>query len=105
MNDLMATAVETPAVDAEITADTTAAGADPILVLREQIDAIDTAIVRLVAERARLSERVQTTRVNSGGARLQLGREREILQSYRAGLGPKGPELADAVLQFCRGAR
>jgi chorismate mutase len=100
MNDLMATAVPAPA-----DYDTTAETADPIMVLRDQIDAIDTAIVRLIAERARLSERVQTTRVNAGGARLQLGRERRILEAYRAGLGPQGPQLADAVLQFCRGAR
>jgi chorismate mutase len=105
MNDLMATAAQATAVDSEISAEVEADGVDPIVVLREQIDAIDTAIVRLVAERARLSERVQTTRVNAGGARLQLGRERAILESYRAGLGPNGPELADAVLQFCRGAR
>jgi chorismate mutase len=100
MNDLMATAVPAPADD-----DTNAETADPIMVLRDQIDAIDTAIVRLIAERARLSERVQTTRVNAGGARLQLGRERAILEGYRAGLGPQGPKLADAILQFCRGAR
>jgi chorismate mutase len=100
MNDVMATAVPAPAND-DATGDT----ADPITVLRDQIDAIDTAIVRLVAERARLSERVQTMRVNAGGARLQLGRERAILEAYRAALGPKGPQLADALLQFCRGAR
>lgn len=82
-----------------------AAAADQIRVLRGQIDALDTAIVRLVAERAALSARVQATRMNTGGTRVELGREREILAAYRAALGSHGPAVADAVLQVCRGAR
>jgi chorismate mutase len=78
-------------------------GADAIPVLRGQIDAMDEAITRLVAERAKLSERVQRARMNSGGTRIELGRERVILDMYREALGPNGPHLADAVLQVCRG--
>jgi chorismate mutase len=80
-------------------------GADAIPTMRAQIDALDAAIVRLVAERARLSSRIQTARVNGGGTRVELGRERVILDTYRGGLGPEGPHLADAVLQVCRGHR
>ena len=83
--------------------DTEAAAAIPVL--RAQIDAMDEAIVRLVAERARLSRRIQTARLNAGGTRVELGREREILAHYRTELGPEGPALADAVLQVCRGRR
>jgi chorismate mutase len=79
--------------------------ADAIPVLRGQIDAMDEAIARLVAERAKLSDRVQRARMNAGGTRVELGRERVILETYRAALGPQGPALADAVLQVCRGAR
>lgn len=79
--------------------------ADAIPVLRGQIDSLDEAIVRLVAERARLSARVQTARMNAGGTRVQLGRERVIMNAYRAALGPQGPDLADAVLRVCRGTR
>jgi chorismate mutase len=79
--------------------------ATTISVLRDQIDALDQAIVRLVAERARLSARVQTARMNAGGTRVELGRERVILDAYRSALGPHGPALADAVLQVCRGRR
>ena len=79
--------------------------ADAIPVLRSQIDALDEAIVRLVAERARLSKRIQTARMNAGGTRVELGRERVILETYRATLGTHGPALADSVLQVCRGAR
>jgi chorismate mutase len=77
---------------------------DVIPMLRGQIDALDTAIVNLVAERARLSARIQTARINGGGARVELGRERVILDAYRAGLGHHGANLADAVLQVCRGS-
>jgi chorismate mutase len=93
----------TTAITSGDAADTT--GADNITTLRGQIDALDAAIVNLVAERARLSSRIQTARLNSGGARVELGRERVILDAYRQGLGPQGPNLADAILQVCRGTR
>jgi chorismate mutase len=73
--------------------------------LRGQIDALDTAIGRLVAERAQLSRRIQTARMNAGGTRVELGRERAILDHYRSALGSEGASLADAVLRVCRGAR
>lgn len=71
--------------------------------LRGQIDALDTAIVRLVAERAALSRRVQAARMNAGGTRVELGRERVIMDAYRAALGSSGPAVAEAVLHVCRG--
>lgn len=79
--------------------------ADAIPALRDQIDAIDRAITQLVHERAQLSRRVQAARVNSGGTRIELGRERIILDAYRQALGTDGPLLADAILRVCRGAR
>ncbi len=78
---------------------------DTIPTLRTQIDAMDAAIVRLVAERRLLSKRIQTARINGGGTRVELGRERVVLDGYRAGLGAEGVALADAVLRVCRGAR
>jgi chorismate mutase len=90
----------TAAIDAPVT---DAAAAIPVL--RTQIDALDEAITRLVAERAQLSSRIQAARMNAGGTRVELGRERVILETYRAALGPNGPALADAVLQVCRGRR
>ncbi len=81
--------------------------ADPagIGTMRGQIDALDTAITRLVAERAQLSRRIQTARMGAGGTRVELGRERAILDRYRRTLGTEGAALADAVLRVCRGAR
>jgi len=79
--------------------------AEAIPLLRQQIDAIDEAILRLVAERTTLSARIQRARMNAGGTRIELGRERVILDTYRGALGEHGPALADAMLRVCRGAR
>ena len=76
---------------------------DLIPLLRTQIDAIDAGIARLIAERARLSARIQTARIAAGGVRIELGRERRILEGYRSTLGDDGPALATAILRLCRG--
>jgi len=96
-----------PTTDGTIAIDRTGSDSDAeaISTLRGQIDALDAAIVNLVAERARLSRRIQTARINAGGTRVELGRERVILETYRDALGAQGPHLADAVLQVCRGSR
>ncbi len=73
--------------------------------LRLQIDAMDEALIRLVTERARLSKRIQAARISGGGTRVELGRERVVLDAYRTALGPDGAQLADALLRVCRGAR
>jgi chorismate mutase len=81
--------------------------ADPgsIATLRGQIDALDTAIARLVAERAQLSRHIQAARIGTGGTRVELGRERAILSRYRSRLGSEGGVLGEAVLRVCRGSR
>ena len=85
-------------------ASSAAAGeADLIPLLRTQIDAIDAGIARLVAERARLSARIQTARIAAGGVRVELGRERLVLDGYRGALGEEGVALGNAVLRLCRG--
>ncbi len=95
----MTTAVNSPET-------TTANAADATIdMLRGQIDALDAALLRIVAERARVSRRIQTVRMNAGGTRVELGRERTVRNTYREGVGPDGPALAEAVLQVCRGAR
>src|SRR6202012_2223587 len=78
---------------------------DVIPMLRTQIDAMDAAIIRLVAERTKLSKRIQAARISSGGTRVELGRERVVLDSYRAALGSDGPQLAEAILRVGRGAK
>jgi len=77
--------------------------AELIPLLRNQIDAIDAGIARLIAERARLSARIQTARIAAGGVRVELGRERTVLEGYRANLGDDGVPLGSAILRLCRG--
>ncbi|MCW2604382.1 MAG: csm [Pseudonocardiales bacterium] len=81
------------------------AATEAIEVLRGQIDALDIAITRLVAERTQLSRRVQQARISAGGTRVELGRERLIMDHYRTVLGSEGPNLAEAILRVGRGAR
>jgi chorismate mutase len=78
---------------------------DVISMLRTQIDSMDAAIIRLVVERTRISKRIQAERISSGGTRVELGRERVVLDGYRAGLGPDGVQLAEALLRVGRGAK
>jgi chorismate mutase len=100
----MTTAVNSPITDSD-TLDEQQDAQGTIDMLREQIDALDAALIRIVAERTRVSRRIQTTRMNAGGTRVELGRERTVRNSYRDGLGPDGATLAEAVLQVCRGTR
>ena len=97
------TTMLTPPSAAAAAAATAAAEAELIPLLRTQIDAIDAGIARLVAERARLSARVQSARIASGGVRVELGRERLVLEGYRDTLGDDGVPLGSAVLRLCRG--
>jgi chorismate mutase len=71
--------------------------------LRFKIDELDIAIARLVKERAEVSRSIQRERIRSGGARVDLARENEILGGYAGNLGPAGKELGLAVLTYCRG--
>ncbi|SDY71469.1 chorismate mutase [Asanoa ishikariensis] len=80
------------------------AAAQRIRAMRERIDAIDTALIELWQERANLSQQVGATRVASGGTRLVLSREREILEKFRTELGADGTQLALLILRAGRGA-
>ena len=71
--------------------------------LRTRIDEIDAAIIQLWQERAAISQEVGATRVASGGTRLVLSREREIMDRYRSALGADGTQLALLVLRAGRG--
>lgn len=71
--------------------------------LRFAVDNLDTSIAQLIKERALISNRLQQSRVRSGGARVDISREREVLAAYAAQLGTDGIGVARAVLTFCRG--
>lgn len=70
---------------------------------RERIDALDDRIIGLVQERMAVSAVVQQTRIASGGRRVHLSREMEILSRYRDALGKPGTSLAMTLLELSRG--
>jgi chorismate mutase len=77
--------------------------AHEIQAMRERIDEIDQAIIDLWLERARLSQQVGKTRMASGGTRLVLSREREIVERFREALGADGTQVALMILRAGRG--
>ncbi|MFC1409064.1 chorismate mutase [Streptacidiphilus sp. N1-12] len=82
---------------------TPARAARVIAEARGRIDDLDGRIVALVQERMAVSAEVQAARIATGGPRLALSRELEILARYRAALGPQGTEVAMQLLELCRG--
>ena len=77
--------------------------ADEIRAMRDRIDAIDQSIIDLWLERASLSQQVGKTRMASGGTRLVLSREREIVERFREALGADGTQVALLLLRAGRG--
>lgn len=70
---------------------------------RERIDALDDRIIGLIQERMAVSAVIQDARITSGGRRVNLAREMEVLAHYRDALGKPGTSLAMTVLELCRG--
>ncbi|CAM5269916.1 Chorismate mutase OS=Streptomyces tendae OX=1932 GN=GUR47_16835 PE=4 SV=1 [Streptomyces tendae] len=70
---------------------------------RERIDALDDRIIGLIQERMAVSAVIQDARIASGGRRVNLSREMEVLDHYRQALGKPGTALAMTMLELCRG--
>ncbi|MFD4969744.1 chorismate mutase [Streptomyces sp. NPDC058424] len=70
---------------------------------RERIDTLDDRIIGLIQERMAVSAVIQETRIASGGRRVNLSREMEVLGHYRDALGKPGTTLAMTLLELCRG--
>ncbi|MEU5340660.1 MULTISPECIES: chorismate mutase [unclassified Streptomyces] len=77
--------------------------ADVITGARERIDALDDRIIGLVQERMAISAVIQEARIASGGRRVNLSREMDVLGHYRDALGKPGTSLAMTLLELCRG--
>jgi chorismate mutase len=87
-----------------MTAPSTAAPADPrIAALRDEIDACDAEIIALVQRRLAISQEIGAIRAESGGTRLSLSREAEVLNRFRVALGPDGAALGMMLLRQGRG--
>ncbi|MHC0434039.1 chorismate mutase [Streptomyces sp. O3] len=70
---------------------------------RDRIDALDDRIIGLVQERMAVSAVIQQSRIASGGRRVNLSREMDVLSHYRDALGKPGTSLAMTLLELCRG--
>ncbi|MEU1277494.1 chorismate mutase [Streptomyces sp. NPDC005805] len=70
---------------------------------RERIDALDDRIIGLIQERMAVSAVIQDARIASGGRRVNLAREMEVLGHYSEALGRPGTALAMTLLELCRG--
>lgn len=77
--------------------------ADVIVGARDRIDALDDRIIGLIQERMAVSAVIQEARISSGGRRVNLAREMEVLAHYRDALGRPGTSLAMTMLELCRG--
>ncbi|MCK9893757.1 chorismate mutase [Frankia sp. AgB32] len=70
---------------------------------RQLIDDIDAQVRALLASRRDLSGQIQALRSVEGGPRIEHARENEIIAAWADQLGPRGVEIAMAVLTLCRG--
>ncbi|GHF47564.1 chorismate mutase [Streptomyces mashuensis] len=104
MSNTTAPSTAAPAVSAaQDTGARTAEAADVITGARERIDALDARIIGLVQERMAVSEVIQRERLASGGRRVHLSREMEIIEHYSRQLGRPGTVLAMTLLELSRG--
>jgi chorismate mutase len=81
----------------------TESAAEQISDLRDRIDEIDSQLIELWRERAAISGEVGRVRIASGGTRLVLERERQIVDRFREALGADGVQLALLILRAGRG--
>jgi chorismate mutase len=93
----------TPVNAIDVTGARTHEAAEVITGARERIDALDDRIIGLIQERVAVSAVVQEARITSGGRRVNLSREMEILGHYSSALGRPGTALAMTLLELCRG--
>jgi chorismate mutase len=71
--------------------------------LRTEIDACDAEIIELVERRLAISQEIGALRAASGGTRLSLSREQQVLSRFRTALGPDGAALGMLLLRLGRG--
>ncbi|WP_093799493.1 chorismate mutase [Streptomyces sp. Wb2n-11] len=99
----MSTSTAATATATEKTGARTDEAADLIGNARERIDSLDDRIIGLIQERMAVSAVIQEARITSGGRRVNLSREMEVLAHYRDALGKPGTALAMTMLELCRG--
>jgi chorismate mutase len=88
---------------ADPTADSPADPADRIGELRGEIDSCDAAIIELVQRRLAISREIGVLRTATGGTRLSLSREQQVLSRFRDARGPDGAARGMMLLRQGRG--
>jgi len=88
---------------AETVAADTVEPADRIGELRTAIDDCDAQLIELVQRRRAISQEIGELRASTGGMRLSLSRERQVLARFRNALGPDGASLGMMLLRQGRG--
>ena len=81
----------------------TAPADERIRALRGVIDDCDAEIIALVQRRLAVSREIGALRASTGGTRLSLAREAEVLNRFRGALGPDGAALGMMLLRQGRG--
>ncbi|NEK58077.1 chorismate mutase [Geodermatophilus sabuli] len=81
----------------------TTAPDERIAELRQEIDACDAELIRLVQRRLAVSREIGALRSASGGTRLSLAREQQVLARFQAELGQDGATLGMMLLRQGRG--
>ncbi len=71
--------------------------------LRSAINVCDAEIIDLVRRRLAISQEIGTLRAATGGPRLSLSRERQVLARFGEALGPDGAALGMLLLRQGRG--
>jgi chorismate mutase len=84
-------------------ADSPADATDRIGELRTAIDACDAEIIELVQRRLAISREIGALRAASGGTRLSLAREQQVLARFGDALGADGAALGMMLLRQGRG--
>jgi chorismate mutase len=75
---------------------------EDVTALRQEIDRLDTDILRLIQRRTEVSRQIGAIRRAEGGPRIVLSREQAVLARFRE-LGPEGRELGMMLLRLGRG--
>ena len=81
----------------------TGSAVDRIGELRQTIDACDAEIIDLVRRRLAVSHEIGELRRATGGTRLNLSREQQVLARFREALGDDGAALGMLLLRQGRG--
>jgi chorismate mutase len=95
--------MSTPPASSAAPVAVTGAEVERIGELRAAIDACDADIIALVQRRLAISQEIGALRSASGGTRLNLSREQQILARFRTALGDDGAALAMLLLRQGRG--